>query len=81
MSDAKTVTLDTWTPNASFAGIYGATAAMIALRDVEVRAGPGQVIDLPLLVLSSRRVLTIVMMDTMGSGPPHGLIALSDDRR
>jgi crotonobetainyl-CoA:carnitine CoA-transferase CaiB-like acyl-CoA transferase len=31
------------------AGIYGATAAMIALRDVEVRAGQGQVIDLPLL--------------------------------
>lgn len=38
-------------------------------------------IDLPLLVLSSRRVLTIVMMDTMGSGPPHGLIALSDNSR
>ena len=33
-------------------------------------------IDLPLLVLSSMRVVTIVMMDTMGSGPPHGLIAL-----
>ena len=31
------------------AGIYGATAAMIALREVEVRAGQGQVIDLPLL--------------------------------
>ncbi|HEX6307436.1 MAG TPA: DUF4397 domain-containing protein [Longimicrobiales bacterium] len=35
-------------------------------------------IDLPLLVLSSRRVVTVVMMDTMGSGPPHGLIVLSD---
>jgi crotonobetainyl-CoA:carnitine CoA-transferase CaiB-like acyl-CoA transferase len=31
------------------AGIYGATAAMIALREVEVRGGRGQVIDLPLL--------------------------------
>jgi crotonobetainyl-CoA:carnitine CoA-transferase CaiB-like acyl-CoA transferase len=31
------------------AGIYGATAAMIALREVEVRGGHGQVIDLPLL--------------------------------
>lgn len=37
-------------------------------------------IDLPLLVLSSTRVLTIVIMDTMGSGPPHGLIVLPDDR-
>lgn len=35
-------------------------------------------IDLPLLVLSSTRVHTIVMMDTEGSGPPHGLIALDD---
>jgi hypothetical protein len=35
-------------------------------------------IDLPLLVLSSMRVMTLVIMDTMGSGPPHGLIALSD---
>lgn len=31
------------------AGIYGASAAMIALREVEVKAGRGQVIDLPLL--------------------------------
>jgi crotonobetainyl-CoA:carnitine CoA-transferase CaiB-like acyl-CoA transferase len=31
------------------AGIYGAAAAMIALRNVEVRGGRGQVIDLPLL--------------------------------
>ena len=31
------------------AGIYGASAAMIALREVEIRAGRGQVIDLPLL--------------------------------
>jgi hypothetical protein len=38
------------------------------------------VIDQPLLVLSSNRVLTIVAMDTEGSGPPHGLIALSDTR-
>lgn len=36
------------------------------------------VIDLPLLVLSSNRVVTIVAMDTEGSGPPHGLIVLSD---
>lgn len=36
------------------------------------------VIDQPLLVLSSNRVITIVAMDTEGSGPPHGLIALGD---
>ena len=43
------------------------------------RAGGTELlIDLPLLVLSSLRVVTIVMMDTRGSGPPHGLIVLSD---
>ena len=31
------------------AGLYGASAAMIALREVEMRGGQGQVIDLPLL--------------------------------
>jgi crotonobetainyl-CoA:carnitine CoA-transferase CaiB-like acyl-CoA transferase len=31
------------------AGVYGAAAAMIALREVEVNGGKGQVIDLPLL--------------------------------
>lgn len=31
------------------AGIYGASAAMIALREVEVKGGRGQTIDLPLL--------------------------------
>ena len=31
------------------AGIYGASAAMIALREVEMKGGRGQVIDLPLL--------------------------------
>ncbi|HDL17356.1 MAG TPA: CoA transferase, partial [Rhizobiales bacterium] len=31
------------------AGLYGASAAMIALREVEVNGGKGQVIDLPLL--------------------------------
>jgi crotonobetainyl-CoA:carnitine CoA-transferase CaiB-like acyl-CoA transferase len=31
------------------AGIYGACAAMIALREVEVNGGKGQVVDLPLL--------------------------------
>ncbi len=31
------------------AGLYGASAAMIALREVEVNGGMGQVIDLPLL--------------------------------
>jgi formyl-CoA transferase len=31
------------------AGLYGASAAMIALREVEVNGGAGQVIDLPLL--------------------------------
>jgi crotonobetainyl-CoA:carnitine CoA-transferase CaiB-like acyl-CoA transferase len=33
----------------SYAGLYGATATMIALRDIEVNGGLGQVIDLPLL--------------------------------
>ena len=32
-----------------FAGVYGASAAMIALREVEMKGGSGQVIDLPLL--------------------------------
>jgi crotonobetainyl-CoA:carnitine CoA-transferase CaiB-like acyl-CoA transferase len=31
------------------AGLYGASAAMMALREVEVNGGQGQVIDLPLL--------------------------------
>jgi crotonobetainyl-CoA:carnitine CoA-transferase CaiB-like acyl-CoA transferase len=31
------------------AGLYGASAAMIALREVEMNGGQGQVIDLPLL--------------------------------
>jgi formyl-CoA transferase len=33
----------------SFAGLYGASGVLIALRDVEVNGGKGQVIDLPLL--------------------------------
>lgn len=33
----------------SIAGLYGASAVMIALREVEVNGGKGQVIDLPLL--------------------------------
>ncbi len=33
----------------SVAGLYGASAAMIALREVEANGGKGQVIDLPLL--------------------------------
>src|SRR5688572_7730164 len=33
----------------SVAGLYGASGVMIALREVEVNAGAGQVIDLPLL--------------------------------
>lgn len=33
----------------AFAGLYGASAVMIALREVEVNRGRGQVIDLPLL--------------------------------
>jgi formyl-CoA transferase len=33
----------------ALAGVYGATAAMMALREVEQRGGAGQVIDLPLL--------------------------------
>ena len=32
-----------------FAGVYGASAAMIALREVEMKGGRGQVVDLPLL--------------------------------
>lgn len=31
------------------AGLYGASAAMIALREIEINGGQGQVIDLPLL--------------------------------
>src|SRR5258706_11657254 len=34
---------------ASSAGLYGASAVLIALREVEVNGGSGQVIDLPLL--------------------------------
>jgi hypothetical protein len=48
---------------------------------VTVAGGDVLLIDLPLLVMSSMQVLTIVMMDTMGSGPPHGLIVLSDRAR
>ncbi len=33
----------------TYAGLYGAVGAMIALREVEVNGGKGQVIDLPLL--------------------------------
>lgn len=33
----------------SYAGLYGAAAVMIALREVEINGGGGQVIDLPLL--------------------------------
>ncbi|MGZ5078570.1 MAG: CaiB/BaiF CoA transferase family protein [Usitatibacter sp.] len=33
----------------SYAGLYGAIGALIALREVEVNGGKGQVIDLPLL--------------------------------
>lgn len=33
----------------SYAGLYGAIGVMIALREVEVNGGQGQVIDLPLL--------------------------------
>jgi formyl-CoA transferase len=33
----------------TIAGLYGSTAAMIALREVELNGGHGQVIDLPLL--------------------------------
>ena len=33
----------------SYAGLYGAAAVMVALREVEQRRGKGQVIDLPLL--------------------------------
>ncbi|MGE5615664.1 MAG: CaiB/BaiF CoA transferase family protein [Bacillota bacterium] len=33
----------------SYAGLYGAAAVLVALREVEVNGGKGQVIDLPLL--------------------------------
>ena len=36
-------------PGGLFAGLYGSTAVMIALREVEMNGGKGQVIDLPLL--------------------------------
>jgi hypothetical protein len=45
---------------------------------VATAGGTELLVDLPLLVLSSLRVVTIVLMDTMGSGPPHGLVVLSD---
>lgn len=48
---------------------------------VAMAGGADLLIDLPLVVLSSRRVVTLVIMDTMGSGPPHGLIVLDDDPR
>ena len=58
---------------------------LLESRTYQVRVtsadGGELLIDLPLLVLSSMRVLTIVMMDTMGSGPPHGLIVLTDRPR
>ena len=33
----------------SYAGLYGAAGVLVALREVEVNAGKGQVVDLPLL--------------------------------
>src|SRR5438045_9350045 len=33
----------------TYAGLYGAIGVMVALREVEVNGGRGQVIDLPLL--------------------------------
>ena len=33
----------------SYAGLYGAAAVMVALREVEINGGKGQMIDLPLL--------------------------------
>lgn len=66
---------------------FGAASDYMVLdsRTYQVRVAVAGVdvllIDLPLLVMSSMQVLTIVMMDTMGSGPPHGLIVLSDRAR
>lgn len=58
---------------------------VVESRTYQIRvatAGSGDLlVDLPLLVLSSMRVVTIVIMDTMGSGPPHGVIVLSDRQR
>ena len=58
---------------------------IVEARTYQVRvtdAGSGELlVDLPLLVLSSLRVVTVVIMDTRGSGPPHGIITLSDRRR
>lgn len=58
---------------------------VVESRTYQVRvtlAATGELlIDLPLLVLSSTRVQTLVMMDTQGSGPPHGLISLDDRLR
>lgn len=33
----------------AFAGVYGASGVMVALREVEVNGGKGQIVDLPLL--------------------------------
>jgi hypothetical protein len=75
--------LDAEAPDLSSVAFSDASDYMVLeSRTYQVRVtsvGGGQLlIDMPLLVLSSTRVLTIVMMDTRGSGPPHGLIALSD---
>lgn len=60
----------------SVAGLYGASAVMIALREVEVNGGAGQVIDLPLFdplfaVLGSQAAnyrLTGKVKERVGSG-------------
>ena len=36
-------------PPTALAGLYGANAVLVALREIEVKGGEGQVIDLPLL--------------------------------
>lgn len=78
--------LSTETPVLTSVAFGGASDYMVLdSRTYQVRVaaagGSELLVDLPLLVLSSMRVLTIVIMDTMGSGPPHGIIVLSDRPR
>src|SRR5690606_18142286 len=85
VSDPGTV-LEGETPMLSSVAFGEASDYMIVeSRTYQVRvtvAGSDELlIDLPLLVLSSLRAVTIVIMDTRGSGPPHGIITLSDRRR
>ena len=78
--------LETESPDAAAVAFGEASDYMVMeSRTYQVRvtsAGGGEtLVDLPLLVLSSLRVVTLVIMDTRGSGPPHGIIVLNDRPR